>query len=1003
MKQGEVVHVISSESSGWIKVVNEDEKKGWVPVCFIVLVSETQLTNTQQTVEILEYFDNVLEQLDSEKGSCSSGGSSPREDEYTYPIEPSLDDNIYSTPEEVESHEYLTLIPDDNLQIQVKRCKSVYAFASKDATELSIKEGEIIHVLKTTETGWWKGQIDEREGWFPSSYVMPLNEQSEIALPEQTSVADKAKATRFDSQARAIDKRLQRKDRANSTQAIYAEPDTPIQRGEHKYQSLQRTFKLPEQYTHLYFQILKRETKSDEDIPKSCKSFDVESANTDSNLDRPIRNAPAPPKEDKPVVPPKDVTIKPKVPSKRNAQAPSKVVKGISSHGEPPKRPVPPPPTAKPIRVSSGAIKRRKSEETIFLDKQLSRDIAPPARGKYENLPEKHRHSAHFIIKETVKDPVPIVSLKSAVLKSESDKTKIDRNVSRIASVPNAAIEAKMDPSSSNVNQIFFPERSASFPENELPSRRSKIDVPSKPLPKLNKAESDNRKKSPPVAIRPKSTFAEVSKPKIPTKPLPVLEKTNDLPERPIVPGKPVKQHQEDGPIGATPNLALESTAKSKPVVPVGPGLIINKDDILAKKRKLVKSVEVKGSSDKPHFQRGKSTETAIEKKIPPARPEAPTHAKIESKDETIETLGHNKALPTKRQISIEQSHADLDVKSEKEVVDTRPPKPAVRRQSTDTAIQDVNSVKEAANPGIPVTKKPPLPNIKPHISIDVAKTHSTDLMKSKVLETGVDTASEKNDVKSAVSPPAKPKLPVKPSLSTQTSVEKKNLENKPIPAKRTDSQSGVAATKKPQPEASSPKKEHKETPVPVPRVKLAKSEEPNAVKQEFEVSLTRCPAGTKEKPERPALPDLTESPKLDKPDRPAPPNVTDYPKGGKPSRPTPPNVADSPKREKPNRPPAPHLTDPPKLEKPERPTPSHLKDSPKSASPKSRTKDKTKLRKVIKEYTGTSCKELNLNVGDMLFELDEARAQGKCYGLLENGQEGWYPVDHVERVYPES
>ena len=52
MKQGEVIHVISSESSGWIKVVNEDEKQGWVPVCFIVLVSETQLTNTQQTVEV---------------------------------------------------------------------------------------------------------------------------------------------------------------------------------------------------------------------------------------------------------------------------------------------------------------------------------------------------------------------------------------------------------------------------------------------------------------------------------------------------------------------------------------------------------------------------------------------------------------------------------------------------------------------------------------------------------------------------------------------------------------------------------------------------------------------------------------------------------------------------------------------------------------------------------------------------------------------------------------
>ena len=106
-----------------------------------------------------------------------------------------------------------------------------------------------------------------------------MNEQSEIGLLEQTSFADdKAKMTKLNFEGRTIDKRLQRKDRANSTQAIYAEPDKPIQRGEHKYQSLQRTFKLPEQYTHLYFQILKRETKSDEDIPRSCKSIDTQLA-----------------------------------------------------------------------------------------------------------------------------------------------------------------------------------------------------------------------------------------------------------------------------------------------------------------------------------------------------------------------------------------------------------------------------------------------------------------------------------------------------------------------------------------------------------------------------------------------------------------------------------------------------------------------------------------------------------------------------------------------------
>ena len=705
---------------------------------------------------------------------------------------------------------------------------------------------------------------------------------------------------------------------------------------------------------------------------------------SDSNLDRPIRNAPAPPKEDKPVITPKDIAVKPKVPSKRITQAPSAVGKGISSHGEPPKRPVPPPPTAKPIRVSSGAIKRRKSEETIFLDKQLSKDIAPPTRSKYENLPEKPRHSAHFIIKESVKDPVPVVSLKNEVLKSESNQNNIDEKVSRIPSVPNAAIEAKIDLSTSNVNQISLQRRSASFPENEQPTRRPKIDVPTKPLPRLNKAESDNRENRPPVAVRPKSTVTEASKPKIPTKPLPVLEKASDLSERPIIPGKPVKQLKEDGPTGAAPKLASESTAKSKPVVPVGPGLIINKDDILAKKQMLGKSMDMKGDSDIADNKKGKLSEMGIEKKIPPKRPEAPSNAKIDRKEGASEIRSCTKPLPAKRQMSMGQNPVDSDSKSAKEVVSTRPPKHTVRQQSTDTTITEMKSAKEAAKPGIPATRKPQLPNIKPNVSIDVVKSLSTDFMQSKVQETGVGTVS--SDVKSPGTPPAKPKLPVKPSLSTQTSVEEKSLANKPIPAKRTDAQSGVAATKIPMREVSSPKGECKETPVPVPRVKLAKSREPSDVKQEFEVTLTRSPSGAKEKPERPALPSLTKSPKMEKPSRPVPPNLTV-----------------SPNMEKPNRPPPPHLTDSPKLEKPERPTPPHLKVSPKSASPKSRSKDKTKLRKVIKEYSGTSSKELNLNVGDMLFELDETRAQGKCFGLLENGQEGWYPVDHVERVYPDS
>ena len=52
VKQGDVVHVIKGSSGGWMKVVNADEQIGWVPESFLVHVSRSQLSDTQETVEV---------------------------------------------------------------------------------------------------------------------------------------------------------------------------------------------------------------------------------------------------------------------------------------------------------------------------------------------------------------------------------------------------------------------------------------------------------------------------------------------------------------------------------------------------------------------------------------------------------------------------------------------------------------------------------------------------------------------------------------------------------------------------------------------------------------------------------------------------------------------------------------------------------------------------------------------------------------------------------------
>ncbi|XP_047444413.1 guanine nucleotide exchange factor VAV3-like isoform X3 [Mugil cephalus] len=46
-----------------------------------------------------------------------------------------------------------------------------YNFCSRDTRELSLLQGDIIRVYSKMSNGWWKGEVDGRVGWFPSTYV----------------------------------------------------------------------------------------------------------------------------------------------------------------------------------------------------------------------------------------------------------------------------------------------------------------------------------------------------------------------------------------------------------------------------------------------------------------------------------------------------------------------------------------------------------------------------------------------------------------------------------------------------------------------------------------------------------------------------------------------------------------------------------------------------------------------------------------------------------------
>ncbi|KAF7708996.1 guanine nucleotide exchange factor VAV3 [Silurus meridionalis] len=47
-----------------------------------------------------------------------------------------------------------------------------YDFSSRDMRELSLQEGDMVRIYsKSTTNGWWRGEVNGRVGWFPSTYV----------------------------------------------------------------------------------------------------------------------------------------------------------------------------------------------------------------------------------------------------------------------------------------------------------------------------------------------------------------------------------------------------------------------------------------------------------------------------------------------------------------------------------------------------------------------------------------------------------------------------------------------------------------------------------------------------------------------------------------------------------------------------------------------------------------------------------------------------------------
>ncbi|XP_052048305.1 CD2-associated protein isoform X2 [Apodemus sylvaticus] len=69
--------------------------------------------------------------------------------------------------------------PDIDGKIKAKEyCRTLFPYSGNNEDELTFREGEIIHLIskETGEAGWWKGELNGKEGVFPDNFAVQISE-----------------------------------------------------------------------------------------------------------------------------------------------------------------------------------------------------------------------------------------------------------------------------------------------------------------------------------------------------------------------------------------------------------------------------------------------------------------------------------------------------------------------------------------------------------------------------------------------------------------------------------------------------------------------------------------------------------------------------------------------------------------------------------------------------------------------------------------------------------
>ncbi|XP_035150139.1 rho guanine nucleotide exchange factor 7 isoform X4 [Callithrix jacchus] len=94
--------------------------------------------------------------------------------------------------------QYRSLDMTDNSNNQlVVRAK--FNFQQNNEDELSFSKGDVIHVTRVEEGGWWEGTLNGRTGWFPSNYVREVKASEKPVSPKSGTLKSPPKG--FDTAA----------------------------------------------------------------------------------------------------------------------------------------------------------------------------------------------------------------------------------------------------------------------------------------------------------------------------------------------------------------------------------------------------------------------------------------------------------------------------------------------------------------------------------------------------------------------------------------------------------------------------------------------------------------------------------------------------------------------------------------------------------------------------------------------------------------------------------